>query len=100
MSLDLHRLESGRAKERLLSLDEGMYWHLEPAFSLYKKRTGLLIDPYGDLKLSSGFRPLIEALNETLCTTKQPDARSAMSALLLVLSEADKNQIDLIFCGD
>ena len=56
MALDIHKLENGQAGELLFSIDDLSCSKLEPAFELYKNKTGLFIDPYGDRKLNSGFK--------------------------------------------
>ena len=54
MTLDLFKSTNGRQQELLLSINDDDYKMLSAAFEIYKKRTGLFIDPYSTLKLNSG----------------------------------------------
>ena len=96
MALDIHKLENGKAGELLFSINNSVYSKLEPAFELYKNKTGLYIDPYGDRKLSSGLEPLITSINEI--TTKENE--HLFNEIISVLNEAESNNYGVIFVGD
>ena len=96
MALDIHKLENGKAGELLFSIDNFAYSKLEPAFEIYKNKTGLYIDPYGDRKLSSGFEALITSINET--ATKENE--QLFKEIIQVLNEAESNNYGVIFVGD
>ena len=96
MALDIHKMENGKAGELLFSINDSSYSKLEPAFELYKNKTGIFIDPYGNRKLSSGFEPLINSLNEV--TTKENE--HLFKEIVNVLSEAEANNYGVIFVGD
>jgi len=100
MALDIHRLENGQPYELLYSIGEAAYELLAPAFNLFKQRTGLTIDPYGDLQLSSGLQALIDTLNSCLQTEKNNVAEAEINLLLKVLTDAQSRRISIIFCGD
>lgn len=100
MTLDIHRLENGQAQEKLISIGNAEFGLLEPGFKLFSKKTGLPIDPYRDLKLSSGLQALIQALEETRKHEKSKEAKGIMESLLRVLYEAQSKGHSIIFCGD
>ena len=96
MTLDIYKLENGQAGELLFSLNDLSYSKLEPAFDLYKNKTGLFIDPYGDIKLSSGFEPLIKSINDA--TTKENE--QLFKDVINILNKAHLNNYEVIFVGD
>lgn len=98
MALDIHTLEKGQPAALLLSLDEAALIALAPAFARYKQATGLAIDPYGTLKLSSGLGPLLSALKATTPPSKQQAA--IYSQVLHVLEAAEGNGKAVVFVGD
>lgn len=49
MALDFHRLDND---EHLFGISEEQYHHLAPVFRKFQQRTGLYIDPYGDMQLT------------------------------------------------
>ncbi len=94
MSIDIHKLKNGRAEEHLLSINDSEYSELLPAIDRYKSKTGLYIDQYSDLKLSSGVQPLIEAV-EVASTGSE-----IYSSLLKVLKQSEVAGYGIIFVGD
>jgi hypothetical protein len=98
MTLDIHILEGGGAGQLLLSIDENAYAALEPAFSIYRRKTGLFIDPYGTLKMSSGFKPLIEAIDEAM--TQISENKGLFTELRSLLIDAEKSGHAIILEGD
>lgn len=94
MSLDIHKLQNGKASDLILSIKDSEIAELMNAFELFRSKTGLLIDPYGDIKFSSGFNALIQCLEETDSGSK------VYSDLLGLLRESDDKNVSLIFVGD
>jgi hypothetical protein len=47
MALDIHACRDGAMGELLFQIDDRAYGQLEPAFELFRQRTGQRIDPYG-----------------------------------------------------
>jgi hypothetical protein len=58
------------------------------------KKTGLFIDQYSDLKLSSGVKPLIESLEA------KDNGSSIYGLLLTVLRKSEADGYGIIFVGD
>lgn len=100
MALDIHRLENGKPRERLFTISDADFALLNSSFELFSKRTGLPIDPYADLKLSSGFQALIDALNEQLKAEIRNDVKVLLQSVLRVLNNAQAKGLSIIFCGD
>lgn len=96
MALDIHKLEKGRPTDLLLSLDQTALTVLQPAFARFKQATGLVIDPYGTLKLSSGLEPLLVALRSTLPTEKQKALVYAKMIQALEVAEQQGNAVVLV----
>ena len=94
MSIDIHKLKNGRGEERLLSINDSEYSELLPAIDRYMSKTGLYIDQYSDLKLSSGVQPLIESVEATNTGNK------IYGSLLKVLKQSEANGYGIIFVGD
>lgn len=94
MSIDVHKLIDGRPKDRLLSISEPEYVEIFPAIELYREKTGLFIDQYSDLKLSSGVKPLIESLEE------KDNGRSIYGLLIGALRKSEADGYGIIFFGD
>ena len=98
MALDIHKIENGKTSELLFSISDSLYSIFEPAFNDYKNKTGLYIDPYGKLKLSSGLTTLIEVLTHAM---NQNDKHvDSYQRLINTLKNADKNNYGIIFEGD
>ncbi len=100
MALDLHVLENGRHAKLLYQIEHDQYMRMQPAINLFKKRTRIYIDEYRDTKFSSGLEPLIQTLKECIPGDKKSLAAQELISLLVVLEEADKNGIPIIFIGD
>ena len=98
MALDIHILEGGKVGQLLYSIDEEAYDALEPAFNIYFRKTGLFIDQYGSLKLSSGFKPLIDAIDKAMSQTNEH--RELFMELRNQLVDAENNGCAIIFEGD
>ena len=94
MSIDIHILESGGAGKHLLSINDHEYAELQPAFSQYQAKTRLRISQYGDLKLSSGVQPLIDALEA------ENSGTDIFSSLLNVLKRSKASGYGIIFVGE
>jgi hypothetical protein len=95
MSLDIHKLKNGRPEERLLSISDSEYSELLPVFDSFKSKTGLHIEQYSDLKLSSGvFQPLIEAIKASGNSAK------IYGELLKVLEQSVVAGCGIMFVGD
>ncbi len=94
MSIDIHLLKNGRAEDFLLSIDDSEYLELSPAIELYKSKTGLFIDQYGDLKLSSGVSPLIDSLEVT------SNGSEIYKSLLSVLKQSEVAGNGIIIVGN
>ncbi|EAR10586.1 hypothetical protein MED297_11240 [Reinekea sp. MED297] len=84
----------GKAKDHLLSINSSEYVELLPAIELFRAKTGLFIDQYGDLKLSSGVSSLVESLEAT--STGNQNYRS----LIRVLRASEEEGYGIIFLGD
>jgi hypothetical protein len=94
MSIDIYKLVNGRSTDHLLSINESEYADLLPAMEMYKAKTGLIIDQYGDLKLNSGIKPLIESV-ETSASGSE-----IFSSLIGVLKQSEVGGYGIIFVGD
>lgn len=87
-------MKNGRAEEILLSINDSEYADLQPAFDLYQSKTGLHIDQYSDLKISSGVQPLIDSLEA------KSTGNVIFSSLLNVLKQSEAAGYGIIFVGD
>jgi hypothetical protein len=94
MSLDIHKLKNGRPGKCLLSIGDAEYFELLPAFRIFKSKTGLTIDQYTDLKLSSGLSILIESVEA------KSNGSTVHSSLLKVLRQSEENGQGIIFIGE
>lgn len=94
MSIDIHKLENGRPLDLLLSINDLEYAELLPAVESFKAKTGLFIDQYSDLKLSSGVQPLIESVEASSNGSK------IYSSLLNVLKQSEVGGYGIIFVSD
>lgn len=94
MSLDIHKLTNGRPGECLLSISDAEYLELLPAFRVFKSKTGLTIDQYTDLKLSSGLSILIKSIEA------KSSGNAVHSSLLKVLKQSEENGQGIIFIGE
>lgn len=94
MGINIHKLKNCRAEVLLISINDSEYLELLPAFDRYQSKTGLYIDQYGDLKLSSGVQPLIEAIEAT------NDGSRVYNSLLSVLKQSEVTGYGVIFVGD
>ena len=99
MALDIHNLEEGKTGELLFQIDDALYGILEPAFELFRRRTGLFIDQYGDLKLRSGLGTLIHAFMESP-EPAHAGRKQHYRAFLALLKQWEENGTDIIFLGD
>lgn len=98
MALDVHVLVNGQLQEHLFSIDDEAYALLSPGLALFKKRTGLFLDPYGDTKFSSGLGPLIQSIEESRQAAGASQKSVAM--LVAVLKAAESNGDSIVFVGD
>ena len=96
MALDVYKSKNGTYQELLLSIDDGGYAILSTAFDIYKKRTGLFIDPYATLKLNSGVAPLISSINDAFPDNKH----KIVNTLLDILKQAESEHFGVTFVGD
>jgi len=94
MSIDIHKLKNGRPADLLLSISDSEYAELLPAIEMYKEKTGLFIDQYTDLKLSSGVEPLIESVEASKNGSK------IYGSLATVLKQSEAGGYGIIFVGD
>jgi hypothetical protein len=94
MSIDIHKLKNGKAEDLLLSINDSEYTELLPAIEVYKAKTGLFIDQYSDLKLSSGVQPLIDAVEASSNGSK------IYNSLVNVLKQSEAGGYGIIFVGD
>lgn len=94
MSLDIHKLKSDKAEDLLLSINDSEYAELLPAIEIYKSKTGLFIDQYSDLKLSSGVQPLIDAV------AVSSNGSKIYNSLVNVLKQSEAGGYGIIFVGD
>jgi len=98
MALDIYKLEGSTAGQLLFSIDDNGYAVLEPAFNIYRSKTGLFVDPYGTLKLSSGFKPLIESIDEAMSQINE--RRGLFKELRNLLIDAESNGHAIIIEGE
>ncbi|MBD3654076.1 hypothetical protein [Kangiella sp.] len=94
MSLDIHKLQNGQPAELLISISSTEYEELYPAIERFKSKTGLLIDQYSDLKLSSGVLPLIQSIEEVSTESV------FYNSLLKVLKQSEADGYGIMFVGD
>lgn len=90
MALDVHAYESGRIGRLLFQIDDKLYGELDPAFALFKQRTGIFIDPYRDTVLSGELGALISCL----------EAVGYAASFLAVLKSWLADERAVIFVGD
>ncbi|MEZ5986124.1 MAG: hypothetical protein R3B94_09250 [Hyphomonas sp.] len=90
MALDVHAYEDGKMGQLLFQIDDKVYGDLRPAFELFRQRTGLSVDPYGDLVVDSALPALISALTEV----------HASSLLSSILEECVRTGRSVILVGD
>lgn len=90
MPLDVHAYENGKMGRLLFQIDDKAYGDLRPVFELFRKRTGLAVDPYGDLVVDAALPALISALTEV----------HASSLLSGILEECERTGRSVIFVGD
>ena len=62
MALDFHRLDNN---EYLFGLDDSKYAHLEKLFVTFQEKTGIFMNPYGDITLSVGHQKVILKIIDT-----------------------------------
>jgi hypothetical protein len=98
MALDVHVLVNGQPQKHLFSIDDEAYALLSPGLALFKKRTGVFLDPYGDTKFSSGLGSLIQSIEESLPTAGA--TQKSVSVLVAVLKAAESNGDSIVFVGD
>jgi len=67
---------------------------------LFKKRTGIYIDEYQDMKFSSGLKPLKHAMKDCVPKDEQPLTAREMVSLIDVLEDAARNETPVVFVGD
>jgi len=99
MALDIHKYENGKHGELLFQIADQLYVIFEPAFDLFRRRTGLFIDPYGDIKFCSGLGALIHAFMES----PEPihaGRKHHYRTFLALLKQWEANGIEIIFLGD
>ena len=77
-----------------MSINDSEYAEIFPAIELYRAKTGLFIDQYSNLKLSSGVKPLIESLE-----AKNTGSR-IYTSLIGVLKQSEDDGYGIIFIGD
>ena len=94
MSIYIHKLTNGRPTDLLLSINDSEYAELLPAIEMFKAKTGLFIEQYSDLKLSSGVQPLIESVEASSNGSK------IYSLLVGVLKNSEADGYGIIFIGD
>ena len=90
MALDVHEYKCGNMGQLLFQIDDKAYGGLQPAFELFQKRTGLFVDPYGDVVVDSALPAMISALREA----------ETSSSLLGILEECERTGRSVIFVGD
>jgi hypothetical protein len=100
MALDIHVLENGRPTGLLYQIEHEQYMRTQVAINLFKKRTGIYIDEYGDTKFSSGLTSLIKTLKDCVANEKNSLSVRELTLLLAVLEEAERNGDSVIFIGD
>ncbi len=99
MTLDIHELIDGCPKKLLYQLDDVSLQALTSAFARFESRTGLLIDPDGDLRLSSGLEPLISAISDSMAAS-EGQANELCNAFLRRVVAWQRGGINIIFVGD
>jgi hypothetical protein len=101
MALDLHCLENGRIGEHLLSIEDEMFRHLGRCFTIVRKRSGITMDEYGELKLPwRSYGVLLDGIKEARLTSQNKDEIAALDKLEAALLELDRRQSGAIFVGD
>lgn len=90
MALDIHAYESGKMGRLLFQIDDRAYGNLQPAFELFRQRTGKFVDPYGDIIIGDDMGTLIDALEEA----------GDNPVLLDLLRGRLADKLPIIFVGD
>lgn len=101
MALDIHVLDrKGCPGELLHQIEFEAYQRLAPAWCLFRKRTGLFIDPYSHMAFSSGLTPLIQSLVDTRPDVQDQATRHDLETLISILTKAEKAGLPIGFFGD
>lgn len=101
MALDFHRLDNN---EHLFGLGDKTLHDLSDIFETFTHWTGLIIDPYGDLKLSTENQQTIIAIIEKYIEATDLNKDKVKTSNILefkgLLKFFVKNKIDLELLGD
>lgn len=101
MALDFHRLDNN---EYLFGLDDKTLDALGEIFEMFTHWTGLVIDPYGDLKLpTENQQTLITIIDKYIEKTDLNKDKAKTSTILEfkgLLKYFIRNKIDLELLGD
>ncbi|HRH48851.1 MAG TPA: hypothetical protein PLP23_08865 [Panacibacter sp.] len=101
MALDFHRLDN---KKYLFGLDDKTLDALGEIFEMFTHWTGLVIDPYGDLKLpTENQQTLITIIDKYIEKTDLNKDKAKTSTILEfkgLLKYFSRNKIDLELLGD
>jgi hypothetical protein len=80
MALDFHSLDNNNY---LFSLDDKQYDYLSDVFTMFTHWTGLIIDQYGDMRMTTGNQQtLINIIDKYIDTTDLNKDKKKISAIL------------------
>ncbi len=101
MALDFHRLDNN---EYLFGLDDNALDALAGIFEVFTHRTGLIIDPYGNAKLSTDNQQTLIVIIEKYIEATDLNKDKARTSTILefkgLLKYFQNNKIDLALFGD
>lgn len=101
MALDFHRFDN---KELLFQIDDKKFGILSEIFELFTQWTGIMIDQYGDLKLTIGYQltivKIIDKYIETTDLNKNKLKTTAIIEFKGVLIFLINKKIELELLGD
>ena len=101
MALDFYRKDN---KEHLFVLDDNQFEYLIEIFNEFKYQTGLLIDQYGDLKLTIENQKLIIKIIDNYIDKSDLNKNKAKTKTIIefrtFLKNISKKEVELNLKGD
>ena len=101
MALDFHRLDTN---EHLFGLDDEQFDYLSEIFQAFTRWTGLVIDQYGDFKLTADNQKTLVRIIEKYVSQTDLDKDKQKTSVILefkgILGFLSNRNIDLKLLGD
>jgi hypothetical protein len=90
-----------KKEDYIWTIDETSYSHLANVIDLYEKRTGKLIDEYGDIELPANtIAPLMSCVNEAIEKESDQSKLATLQKMAQTLNSAIKFNRGIGFYGD